>query len=194
MSAVFHLIRHGSHAELGAVLSGRSDIGLNASGRAQAAALALRLREEPIRAIVASPRRRAIETAEAIAAGHPVRIDDAFDEIDFGRWTGRRFAELAADPGWTRWNEARALALPPEGESMADATARAVARIEALAEQEEGLVAIVTHCDIIRGVIAHYLGLSLDRLLAFDIDPASISTISVGDWGGRITALNGRAA
>jgi broad specificity phosphatase PhoE len=49
---------------------------------------------------------------------------------------------------------------------------------------------MVTHCDIIRAVIAHVLGLSLDHILRFDIDPASISRLAVGDWGAKILSLN----
>jgi broad specificity phosphatase PhoE len=50
----------------------------------------------------------------------------------------------------------------------------------------------VTHCDIIRGVIAHYLGLSLDNILRFDVEPASISTIEINRWGGRVRSINER--
>jgi broad specificity phosphatase PhoE len=53
-------------------------------------------------------------------------------------------------------------------------------------------VALVSHCDIIRGIIAHYLGLPLDNLLRFDIDPASVSRIVVGDWGARVISVNER--
>jgi broad specificity phosphatase PhoE len=74
---------------------------------------------------------------------------------------------------------------------MAEAQARAVAHIEELARAyADAAVAIVSHCDIIRGVIAHYLGLGLDRLLSFDVDPASISRIAVGAWGGRVLSIN----
>ena len=49
---------------------------------------------------------------------------------------------------------------------------------------------LVTHCDIIRGVIAFYLGLSLDHILRFDIDPGSVSTIEVGAGQARIIRIN----
>ncbi|USI73849.1 histidine phosphatase family protein [Sphingomonas morindae] len=193
MSALVHLIRHARHAELGDVLSGRSDIGLSPEGRHQAEALGRWAAARPIGAVFSSPRRRACETAGAL--GLPVSVDERLDEIDFGLWTGRPFAQLAADPDWTRWNEAREAARPPEGETMAAATARAVACVEARsAAATPGPVVLVSHCDIIRGVVAHYLGLSLDRLLAFDVDPASVTTLSVGGWGGRLVQLNERPA
>jgi broad specificity phosphatase PhoE len=44
--------------------------------------------------------------------------------------------------------------------------------------------------DIIRGVIAHYLGLDLDHMLRFDIDPGSISTLLLDGQGARVTRIN----
>jgi broad specificity phosphatase PhoE len=58
----------------------------------------------------------------------------------------------------------------------------------------EGAIVCVSHSDIIRGVVAHYLGLSLDRMLAFDVDPGAITSLVVGEWGGRLLSLNVRAA
>ena len=198
MAARVHLVRHCAHADVGRVLSGRcTGTPLSAEGRAQARWLAGRFaRGEAVAAIHSSPRLRARETARAIAERLELEVEltDALDEVDFGAWTGRSFAELDGDPDWTRWNVARATAATPGGETMAQATARAVAHIDDIAGREwPGAVLCVSHCDVIRGVVAHYLGLGLDRLLAFDIDPGSISTLLVGPWGGRVLALNGRS-
>jgi broad specificity phosphatase PhoE len=75
---------------------------------------------------------------------------------------------------------------------MGDATARAVDHLDVLVNRGwNGTLLCVSHCDIIRGVVAHYLGLGLDRLLAFDVDPGSISTLLLGNWGARLLKLNG---
>jgi len=37
-----------------------------------------------------------------------------------------------------------------------------------------------SHGDVIKAALAHYLRISLDRILRFDIDPASFSTLEVG--------------
>jgi broad specificity phosphatase PhoE len=194
MSATILLARHASHAEVGHVLSGRSDISLSEAGRREAERLADRLAGMPLAAIFTSPRPRAFETAAIVAARHAVAVEvaDELDEIDFGRWTGRAFEALADDPDWHRWNAARGTAATPAGETMASATERAVRRIEAAAQQAP--VLCVSHCDIIRGVVAHYLGLDADRLLRFDVDPASLTTVHLDDGGGRIVALNERPA
>ena len=76
---------------------------------------------------------------------------------------------------------------------MGEAVARAVAGVEELAaDHPDQVIAAVSHCDIIRGVIAHYLGLPLDNMLRFDIDPASVSRLVVGSWGARVMSVNER--
>lgn len=178
------------------MLSGRSARSpLSPVGQAQAQWLAARFaRDIPIAGIHCSPRERARETAEIIGARVGVRaqVVEALDEVDFGAWTGRSFEELEHDPEWRAWNRQRSAVRPPNGETMADATARAVGHLDGLLRRgATGTVLCISHCDIIRGVIAHHLGLGLDRLLAFDVDPGSVSTVLVGNWGARLLKLNG---
>ncbi|MFN3943711.1 MAG: histidine phosphatase family protein [Allosphingosinicella sp.] len=196
MTATILLIRHAAHVELGRILSGRRrDVALSRDGLEQAEIVADLIAVQPIAAVYASPRERAYYTARAIAERYEqkVRIEDRLDEIDFGDWTGRAFAELEDDPAWRDWNAARGTARPPGGESMAEAADRAMGAIGGIAAAHAGeTVAAVSHCDIIRGVIARCLGLPLDHLLRFDVDPASVSRIVVGDWGARVTSVNER--
>ncbi|MET0250734.1 MAG: histidine phosphatase family protein [Novosphingobium sp.] len=188
------LIRHAAHSHLGTILSGRTPgIGLSPKGRAQADALARRLEATTIDAVHASPVQRAQETAAAIAARHglPVETVAALDEVDFGDWAGRGFAELAGDPRWDAWNAARASAPTPGGETMAQAQARAWNHIAQAAAVEPGrTIAMISHCDIIRAVLAEALGLSLDHLHRFDIGPASISRLVIGPWGEKVLSMN----
>lgn len=196
MTATILLIRHAQHVDYGEVLSGRrADVALSADGLDQAEILADLLGTEPLDAVYSSPRERAWYTARDIADRHEltVEIEPRFEEIDFGRWTGLRFSQLEGDAEWMEWNSARATARPPGGESMGEATARAVEAVEDLSRLHEGQsIAVVSHCDIIRGVVAHYLGLSLDHLLRFDVDTASVTRLEVGAWGGRVKSVNER--
>lgn len=199
MSAHLHLVRHCPHGDVGRVLTGRSEgAPLTELGLAKARRLAGELaRAGTIAAVHSSPRLRARQTAEAIAeaAGVQVEIVAGLDEIDFGDWTGRSFDELEGDPAWTAWNSARASSRPPAGESMREAVVRATSHIEAVGRREwDGAVVCVTHCDIIRGAIAQFLGLGLDNLLRFDVEPGSVSTLVVGEWGGRLVTLNKECA
>ncbi len=189
-----HLVRHGAHDELGRVLSGRAGaIPLNKEGCRQAAALSRWARQENISAVYTSPRARTLETASVIAAAAELQIEIApeLDEVDFGMWNGKAFAELSEDPLWQRWNDSRATAATPGGETMVEAIDRGTGFLHSLAEtQPGGTFLCVTHCDIIRGMIAHYLGLSFDNLLKFDIQPGSISTVLLGPSSGCVTRLN----
>jgi len=193
-NACFHLIRHGMHGEFGRVLSGRSGASpLTGEGRVQAEGVAGWSAVGPVTGIHASPRGRTVETASIIAAacGLEFRIVAELDEVDFGSWSGRCFADLEGDPRWHDWNRRRSTGQAPGGESMEQAVNRAVRHIERTARQQPGATILcVTHCDIIRGIVAHYLGLSLDNLLRFEVDPGSISTVSVGESGARVTRLN----
>lgn len=194
-SARIHLVRHCPHADVGHVLTGRAEgAPLTSSGAVEAGRLAAGLAHaEKLAAVHCSPRLRTRQTADAIAAAAGVTVEavPALDEIDFGEWTGRSFAALEREPGWRDWNSARVIARPPRGETMAEAVARATAHIDALAGGAwDGAVVCVTHCDIIRGVVAHYLGLTLDNMLRFDVDPGSVTTLTIGAWGGRLQTLN----
>ena len=192
MTKTIYLARHASHDEVGLMLSGRSEIAINDAGHAEAVRLARRLAAVPLRAIYSSPRTRARETAAIVANAHGLEVTaaDGLDEIDFGAWAGRSFAALADDPDWQQWNNSRGHAATPGGEDMTTATARAVRQIEAVAG--EAPVLCVSHCDIIRGVVAHYLGLDADRLLGFDVDPASLTQLALYPGGGRVVTLNER--
>lgn len=194
MGACIHLVRHGTHEDYGRVLSGRAgNASLSDGGREQALGLARWACGMNIAAVQSSPRRRTVETAQIIAASLSLEIEgvDALDELDFGHWNGRAFAELEGDALWREWNRHRSRASPPGGEGMGQAVDRAVAHLRIVARRwpEQNLLC-VTHCDIIRGVLAYYLGLSLDNLLRFDIDPGSVSTVVVEPWGGRVTRMN----
>ena len=177
------------------MLSGRSAIGLDTHGRAQAGRLVDRLADVPIAAIHSSPQRRAVETADPLATARDlaVTIAPALDEVDFGSWKGRSFDDLASDPDWQEWNARRGATTPPAGERMDAATDRAYRHLQAAATGiASGALLCVTHCDIIRGVVAHCLGLDTDRLLSFDVDPCSVTTIALHPGGGRVVALNER--
>jgi len=166
---------------------------LSEAGRDQALALARRLAGEGIDWIDASPLDRTRETAAAIAGPHGLTPEDALDliEIDMGDWTGRAFDTLTDDPDWTRWNQERGIARIPGGETMAEAQARIMAHLRRIARERTGTIgALVTHSDMIRGAVADILGLSLDHVLRFDIDPASVTRVVMGDWGARLLTLN----
>ena len=198
LTTTFLLIRHAAHVHLDRILSGRMHgVPLSDAGRAQAAALGRALAGERIDRVACSPLERTRETAAAIAAAACLPApepEEALIEIDLGEWTGVAFDTLSG-PAWDDWNAARGTARIPGGETMAEAQARIVGYMQSVAAREAGAtVALVSHSDIIRGAVAHAIGLPLDHLLRFDVAPASVSRVVMGDWGARLISLNERMA
>lgn len=194
VATVFYLLRHAAHGDLGRRLTGRLDgVNLTPAGKRQAAALAERLADERLDLVQSSPRERTIETANAISARTdvPLQTVSALDEIDLGSWAGKTFKELAPDPLWQEWNANRGHARCPGGENMGEAVARIAGHIAGLAEQHPGArIALVSHADMLRGLIADLLGLPFNRMLRFEIAPASISRIEFGLAGGLVHSVN----
>ncbi|PWS37022.1 histidine phosphatase family protein [Falsiroseomonas bella] len=188
------LARHAAHAEVGRVLSGRTDrCGLSSEGEAQAARLARQLRDCRPTTLPTSPRRRARETAAILGKAldlHPAQ-EPLLDEIDFGAWTGCAFASLEDDPAWRSWNTQRGTAMPPGGETMAEAAARVLRWIGTLpARFPDGTLLAVTHADVIKAALLVHLGAGLDAYWRLEIAPASISELELWPGGGRVIRIN----
>ncbi len=122
------LTRHGlPDAGETAWLGSQLDVGLRPEGRQQAEALAGRLRGVRIDRIIASPMLRALETAQIIATGRPIEVDERLRERDYGRWEGLTNTEIdARDPGLlARWDADPASLPTPGGETGDEVAARA---------------------------------------------------------------------
>jgi probable phosphoglycerate mutase len=190
-----HLVRHGSHVLPPGVLAGRlPGVMLSDEGREQARRAAERLaRTCGIGAVHCSPLERTYETAGIISdrLGLTPVSANGLMEIDFGGWAGRSFEELDTLEDWRHWNHFRTGTRPPGGETMLEAQARALRHIETLTPGTSTV--LVSHCDVIRAVLTHWLGMPTDLLLRLEIAPASISTVEIGPWGPRILRINEEA-
>jgi probable phosphoglycerate mutase len=177
------LARHAAHDFLDRVLVGRKDgVHLSHAGCREASALPERLRRFDISAVQSSPRHRSIETATPIARarGLPLETSPALDEIDFGSWTGCAFEELARDPEWRRWNDARSWSRPPDGESMREAQERIASHLIAMHKAYPGrCIVLVTHAEIIRAAILKAMSLPLDDWWRIEVPPASVTPLQL---------------
>ena len=177
------LIRHGHTNAIGQQLCGRAaGVQLSTEGRTQATRLGARLASHRLAAIYSSPLERAVETARAIAAHQQADVELCEDltEIDFGTWTGKTFAELATDAGWLAFNTRRSTAIVPAGECAPDVQGRIVRALERLGRRHAGeTIAVVSHCDVLRFAVLHYASTPLDLFDRFDIDPASVTAVSL---------------
>jgi probable phosphoglycerate mutase len=203
------LVRHGLTATTGTVLTGWTPgIPLDERGRAQADALAARLGQVRLDAIVSSPLERCRQTAEAIAAaqeqpGPAVKDDDRVGECRYGDWTGKPLRRLAKDPLW-RIVQAHpsAVRFPgDDGESMLDVQHRAVTAVRDLNARlgSDAVYLVCSHGDVIKAVVADSLGLHLDMSQRIQVDPCSLSVIRytpmrpfllrMNDTGGDVSSL-----
>lgn len=194
MSATtFHLVRHASHDLLGKVLVGRGPVSLNAAGQAEAEAVAAALADAALGAVVSSPQERSLQTAGPIAAraGLEVQQDPGLDELDLGAWTGARFGSLHGDARWRAFNVFRGSAPVPGGEDMLAVQARAVACLLRLqAAFPDRAVAVVSHADVIKAVLVHFLGMPLDLMRRIEVAPASRSVVTLYQEDAVVKAVN----
>ena len=173
------LIRHGETSLNTARILQPADTPLAARGLAQAAALAQRLRDEPIAALWSSDLPRALQTAEAIArsCGKPVVPLALLQERNFGDLRGRHYDALGFDP----------LALrdaPPGGESAAAFEARvdeAFAQALAAARNRDGSLVVVTHGLLIHSLLARRLALPPEATLPPRIANTSVTVVEDGN-------------
>jgi probable phosphomutase (TIGR03848 family) len=192
----FALIRHALCDPVGHSIAGRQPgVHLNTAGIQQARSLAERLADLPITALYSSPLERAVETAEPIGVGHslPVQTAEGLNEIDFGEWTGKSIAELDPLPVWRSFNTFRSGTRIPGGENMAEVLGRSLRELDRLKRLHPGsnsLVAVVSHGDVIRVLVAHTLGMAPDLMQRLELSPASITLVELEDHGARLLLLN----
>ena len=74
---------------------------------------------------------------------------------------------------------------------MLETQARMIAELERIRKEDPaGVAAVFSHCDVIRAAIMHYAGIPLDFYQRIRIDPASVTTVDLDDYGPHIIALN----
>ncbi|MBN1963549.1 MAG: MSMEG_4193 family putative phosphomutase [Anaerolineae bacterium] len=190
------LIRHAVNdwVKTGKLAGWTPGVHLNEDGQAQARALGERLAKLPLRAIYASPLERTMETAQAVAAHFDrlsVQALPGVGEVQFGAWQGQKIATLARRKMWRVIQMVPSRAYFPDGETMRAAQMRAVDAVESVVQAHpRDMVAVVSHSDVIKLVLAHYLGLHIDLFQRLAVSPASVSVIELGFGRPTIVQIN----
>ena len=137
------LIRHGdTDWNVKEIFRGRADIELNETGIKQAQLLAKYLGGVPIEAVYSSPLKRALKTAEIIAAFHNVDVmpSQELTDLDYGEWQGLshdavkdRYKTL-----YEKWLKKPHLVKIPKGESLDDVRKRAVSLVNQVTLKHQG--------------------------------------------------------
>jgi len=177
------------------VQGGDSDIELNDTGLEQARKLAIFLKNEPIIAILSSPLRRAITTAQFVAGYHqlPVEIDEGLKELKVGDLEGVPISDLRTTFSrfllkW--WQDGAAMKLP-NGESLVELQERAWKVIQGLLERRnDGTTLVVSHYFVTLAIMLKALDLPLDCFIKFKLDLGAISILEFLDYGARLLTFN----
>lgn len=189
------LVRHGRTPMTGRVLSGWTpDLHLDEQGRAQALALAERLRDVPLAAIVSSPLERCVETVTPLLAGRAFEIerDERLGEVRYGEWTGRDLRSLRREPLWRTVHLHASGAVFPGGEALRDVQARAVAAVREWNARlgDAATYVVCSHGDPLRAIVADALAMHLDAFQRIEIDPASVTVVRYGALRPVVVRLN----
>jgi broad specificity phosphatase PhoE len=169
------------------------DRALLPTGKAQARAVAHRMRDLAPTVVYSSDARRARETGEIIAAvcQVPLEVDTDLGEIDLGEWAGRTYADVVAvDPAARAWFTDPSTGAPPGGESIAVAGERVMRVLSALAHGDVERVAIVGHAGSLRLALAQALGMPLSSYWRLRLDCASLSVMTWAADGLLVERLN----
>lgn len=191
-----YLIRHAVTAETGVTLSGRlPGIPLSLDGRQMAETTADALASVRPTALLTSPVERCRETASILGSewGLKPKVDKSFIEADYGTWSGRKLRSLYGLKAWSRLMASASRFRFPDGETLEEVQRRAVARVEKLVveQRKDATVAVVSHADVIRATLVHYLGTPLDLIHRIHVAPASVSVIElVADLPPRVLVVN----
>lgn len=188
------LVRHGTNDWVHGRLAGWTPgVHLNEDGRAQVKTLSERLGDLPIAAIYSSPLERTIETAEAIAAPRnlQVRLIDDLGEVRYGDWTGGELKELSQHELWPGVQFYPSGTRFPGGETLGEVQMRAVHALDGLrARHSKDIIVAVSHADLIRLVVAYYIGIHIDLFQRLVINPASVTALAFERMGPRLVAFN----
>ena len=168
-----YLVRHGETAwSLSRQLTGRADIPLTPRGEEAARGLAGLLRGRSFAQVLVSPLQRARQTADLAGVGAQAQIDADLSEWDYGEYEGKRTAEVEAErPGWNLFEHGC-----PGGESLQDIDVRAGRVVDRIRSLDKDVL-VVAHRDIIRLIIARWLGLPPRDARLFYLDTSSISIV-----------------
>lgn len=170
---------------------GKLDVALSEEGRLQALRLPALFRGESFAAVYSSPRRRSVETAQALT-GDVVIVDD-LREIDFGEFEGRPYDEIARDyPDlYRQWMVSPTCVQFPAGESFATMRRRVSRCVDELVKRHVGQsFAVVAHGGTIRIVIAEALQLEDRHIFRIAQSYAGVSLVRCVDGYRIVEHLN----
>lgn len=183
--AVIYLVRHGhSTANAKAILAGRDfKVSLSKIGVKQSISVASELKSRKFDSIYSSPLPRCLETLKPLITntkGAKIENLDGVIEMEYGDWSGKKLVTLARNKLWKVIQNRPSMVRFPNGESFLEMQTRAMESIQSVAKPGAEIL-ICSHGDVIKAIIAGFIGLPLDSFQRLSIDPASITILEISD-------------
>lgn len=191
-------LRHGQTAYNATQrIQGHLDIGLDDTGRWQAARLAAALADAGLAAVHASDLARARDTAAAVAAacGLGLQTHAALRERHFGLLEGLSYAEIEErfPDDARRWRQREPGFGPGGGESPEVFSARCVAAFTRLARAHPGqTIAIVAHGGVLDCLYRAASGIGLQAPRTWQLTNAAINRLLYTGEGFRVVGWDDR--
>lgn len=187
------LIRHGEndYVKTGKFAGRIPGVHLNEKGLQEAREIADGMKDVPLSAIYSSPLERAIETAQPLAKARKIKITivEGLIESDIGDWKGMEIKKARKLPEWKNVQNSPSRFRFPNGELFQEEQTRLVNAMEKILSKhkQNDLVAVFSHADPIKLIIAYYLGMPLDHFQRLGCNTGSVSVLAISISG--ITAL-----
>jgi probable phosphoglycerate mutase len=121
-----------------------------------------------------------METADYLASQFnlPIQETPEMGEVQYGKWEGKKIKKLAKKKAWGLVQFFPSRFQFPEGETFSQVQTRAVNALEKLSKQhDKEFIVVCSHADVIKLVLAHYLGTHMDLFQRIGISPASVSVL-----------------
>ena len=192
--ALLLLVRHGQTDEnVSGRISGQGTAPLNGRGQEQAKLAAQALAPLRVTRLISSPVARAWQTAAIVDAQLQLGIEKEPDlrEVGYGDWEGQTFQAIRSGPVFQVAMNNPMNAVFPNGESLVNVQLRSLRVAESIRYgSPQEVVALVSHGDVIRLLVAHYLGMSFNDYRRVTIDNGAISVIELFHNWRRVKAVN----
>ena len=192
--ALILLVRHGQTDEnVSGRISGQGPAPLNTRGQEQAKLAGQVLASLNVTRLISSPVARAVQTATILDEHLQLGIEQEIDlrEVGYGDWEGQTFQAIRGSPAFQVAMNDPINAVFPNGESLVSVQQRGARVVETIRQgAAKDVVVLVSHGDVIRMLVAHYLGMTFNDYRRITIDNGAISVIELFENWIRVKAVN----
>jgi phosphoserine phosphatase len=145
--------------------------------------------------VYTSPRRRCVDTGQAIATQCDVntKVLPYLDDIDYGKWQSKTHEAIAAEypEMYRRWRSAPQFVRFPSGESLQDLLTRAADAVRiALEKHSAQTIVMVSHDSFNRALLMHIFDQPASAYWKLAQAPCAINEISLTPDGAVVVHMN----